>query len=72
MRANVSEYKKNILSDNPEKLDAKMLNQDWEQVGVYIGNNIYTGIYDDLVKNLNDKLQDVAKKATKEEYENEK
>jgi len=72
LRANVSEYKENTLSDNPENLDAKKIQQDWEQVGAYIENSIYTATYDDLVKNLSNTIQEVIKKSAKKEYENEK
>ena len=72
LRVNVSKYKANILLEDASKLDEKMLRRDWEQIGTDIKNNISTGIYEDLVKNLSADLQNVAKKVTKEECENGK
>ncbi len=52
LKADVSEYKVNILSDEKTKsaLDAKRIRKDWEQVGADIKSRIATSSYDDLVK----------------------
>ena len=70
LKADVSKYKENILSDEKAKsaLDAEKIEKDWDQVGADIKNSIATSIYEDLVKGLSSNI----KSATKKQYENEK
>ncbi len=68
LKSNVSEYKANILSDETSNIGCKKIPEDWEKVDADIKNNISIGIYEDLVKDLSSKLENIAKK----QYENEK
>ena len=69
LKADVSKYKTNILSDEEAKrIDAEQIKKDWDQVGADIKSSIATSIYEDLVKGLSSNIESV----TKKEYENEK
>ncbi len=54
LKADVSEYRTNILSDEKTKsaLDAEKVRKDWEQVGADIKSSISVSIYDKPVKDL--------------------